>query len=231
MELVLIRHGQPAWANPDGTSTIDPGLTPLGVQQAQRLARWLTRDGQPPFDQLCTSSLRRARETCAAMEDLLGAEAVVQDWLPEIGSPEAWEGRPEDEVVKEIDAMRRRPREEWWDGAPGGETFRDFHQRVTEGLDGWLAEHGARSHRFDPDHLWDLPEDGPRVALFAHVGTNSVIISHLLGIAPQPWEWERFACDHSGVSVLRSRQIAGGAIWSLEYFSDVAHLAAEQVTA
>ncbi len=231
MELVLIRHGQPAWADDHGTSTNDPGLTPLGARQAAKLADWLTREGQLPFDQVCASPLQRARETAAALEGLLGVEATVQDWLREIGSPLEWEGRPEDEVVKEIDAMRRRPREEWWDGAPGGETFRDFHQRVTGGLDAWLAELGAREHRFDPDHLWDLPEDGPRVALFAHVGTNSVITSHLLGLTPQPWEWERFPCDHSGVTVLRSRQLAGGAIWALEYFSDVAHLPADEVTA
>ena len=52
MELVLVRHAQPAWANPDGTSTNSPGLTPLGRMQAERLAEWLAGEESPDFDAL-----------------------------------------------------------------------------------------------------------------------------------------------------------------------------------
>lgn len=231
MELVLIRHAQPAWADPDGTSRNDPGLTDLGQRQAQQVARWLVEERLGTFDEVLTSPAARTRATAAATEEALGVQAEVQDWLLEIQMPADWEGQPEDEVVKVLSRMRRRPREEWWDGAPGGESFRDFHRRVTGGLTAFLAQRGAREHPADPLHLWDIPHPGPRVLMFAHAGTNSVMVSHLLGIEPQPWEWERFPCDHASVTVLRSRRIANGSIWALEYFSDVAHLPADDVTA
>lgn len=232
MQLVFIRHAQPAWAGPDGRSTNNPGLTPLGQRQAAHLAEWLARPESPNFDEIFTSPARRTRETAKAAEDRLGVTAEVQDWLLEIGMPNAWEGQPEDEVVKVIERMRTRPRDEWWAGHPGGERFDTFHQRITGGLDAFLAGYGVTKHQDDPDHLWHVPGDAPSsIGLFAHAGTNSVVTSHLLGLTPQPWEWERFPCDHASVTVLRSRPIANGAIWALEYFSDVAHLSREDVTA
>ncbi|CAN5455370.1 hypothetical protein BH23ACT9_BH23ACT9_09140 [soil metagenome] len=232
MELVLIRHAQPAWRAADtGLSTNDPELTPLGQEQAAQLAEWMGGTDRPAVDGLFVSTARRSRQTAAALEQVLGLPADVQPWLVEIGAPEEWHGRPEDEVVATLDAIKTRPLEEWWDGAPGGESFRDFHARVTEGIESLLAGYGAGRHARDPERLWDVPDEGPRLVLVAHLGTNSVLTSHLLGIDPQPWEWERFACDHSSVTVLRSRAIADGDIWALEHFSGVAHLAPGQVTA
>lgn len=231
MELLLVRHAQPAWRATTGLATNDPSLTPLGREQARLLAARLGRDGAAGVDGLYVSTARRSRQTAYAIGDVLGLSPAVQEWLVEIGAPEEWEGRPEDDVVATLEAMKHRSLEAWWDGAPGGESFRDFHARVTGGIEAFLAGYGATRHRGDPARLWEIPEDGPRLVLVAHVGTNSVLTSHLLGIDPQPWEWERFAGDHASVTVLRSRPIADGDIWALEYFSDVAHLSPEQVTA
>lgn len=231
MELVLVRHAQPAWAGHGGLATNDPGLTPLGREQATRLAQWMAGSHFGHVDGLFVSTARRSRQTAAAIGEVLQLTAVVEGWLLEIGQPDEWEGRPEDEVQQVLQANRARPLEDWWDGAPGGESFRHFHARVTDGIEGFLARYGAGRHAQDPARLWDVPDDGPRLVLVAHAGTNSVLTSHLLGIPPQPWEWERFSCDHASITVLRSRPIADGDIWSLEYFSDVAHLAEDQVTA
>jgi broad specificity phosphatase PhoE len=77
----------------------------------------------------------------------------------------------------------------------------------------------------DADGLWHVPADAPRrVLAFAHAGTNSVVLGHLLGLQPEPWEWERFASRHASITTLRTRTIAGRAIFSLESFGDVAHL-------
>ncbi|HUG84051.1 MAG TPA: histidine phosphatase family protein [Euzebya sp.] len=231
MELVLVRHAQPAWRAQSGLATNDPGLTPLGHEQATKLALWMAQPQRPRVDGLFMSTARRSQQTAAILGEALGLTAVLAPWLVEIGSPEEWEGTPEDEVVATLNEMKARPLEDWWDGAPGGESFRDFHARVTDGIEGFLARFGAGRHQGDPARLWDVPDDGPRLVLVAHAGTNSVLTSHLLGIAPQPWEWERFATDHASVTVLRSRPIADGDIWALEYFSDVGHLAPDQVTA
>ncbi|MGI9017763.1 MAG: histidine phosphatase family protein [Euzebya sp.] len=230
MELVLIRHAQPAWRSTDGLATNDPGLTPLGQQQATALAEWM-RDRSHPVDGLFASTARRSQATAQVIGSVLGLEPLIEPWLLEIGAPQDWEGQPEDEVVATLARLKSRPLDQWWDGAPGGESFRDFHKRVTEGLEGFLSRFDAIRHQGDPARLWAVPDNGPRLVLVAHAGTNSVMTSHLLGIDPQPWEWERFACDHASATVLRSRPIADADMWALEHFSDVAHLPHDQVTA
>ncbi|NIR40232.1 MAG: histidine phosphatase family protein, partial [Actinobacteria bacterium] len=37
MEIVLVRHAEPAWVS-DGRTVADPGLTPLGTAQARAAA-------------------------------------------------------------------------------------------------------------------------------------------------------------------------------------------------
>jgi probable phosphoglycerate mutase len=99
---------------------------------------------------------------------------------------------------------------------------------VTTGLVAELAEIGVEQ---DDDGLWHVPDGSPRLLLIAHAGTNSVVLSRLLGLTPEPWEWERFASNHASLTVLRAVPIAGRHIFSLQLFSDVSHLPTELVTA
>ncbi len=230
MELVLVRHAQPAWRNDDGSSTNDPGLTELGEQQARTLATWM-QDSGDPVDGLFVSTASRSKATAEQIGQVLNLQPVEEPWMLEIGAPDEWEGQPEDEVIATLDKLKSRPLDQWWDGAPGGESFRDFHTRVTRGLEGFLSRFGGERHDDDPARLWDVPDDGPRLVLVAHAGTNSVITSHLLGLDPQPWEWERFPCKHASTTILRSRPIASADMWALEYFSGTAHLPPDHVTA
>jgi len=225
MELVLVRHAQPEWSR-DRTARVDPGLTERGREQADLVAGRLARD---PYDRLLVSTAARARETAAPLHDLVPAVGPEErDWLHEIRVPGHWEGTPQDEVDLAFREARVRDREDWWDGLPGGESFRDFHARVTAGLDAELATLGLARHE---DGLWRLPDRLPRrIVLVAHGGTNSVVLGHLLNLAPEPWEWERFACDHASVTRLSTSAIASGHIFSLQRFSDVGHLPDDLVT-
>jgi probable phosphoglycerate mutase len=127
MELVFVRHGEPEWAR-DGLTVDDPQLTDRGRRQADLLAERLAGE---PFDRLVVSPLRRARETMAPIEARLGGEAIVLDWLAEIRNPR-WEGTPAENVERIFADSRGRPASQHWDGLPGGESFRDFHERVTK---------------------------------------------------------------------------------------------------
>jgi broad specificity phosphatase PhoE len=225
MELVLVRHAQPEWAR-DRTAQVDPGLTEVGRRQAHLAADRLAGE---PFDRVLISTATRARQTASPLLPRLDTTpAAERPWLHEIHMPAAWEGTPSEEVGRVLAEARGRPRDAWWDGLPGGESFRDFHARVTQGLVEELAALGI--HR-DAAGLWHVPEGSPRLLLVAHAGTNSVVLGHLLGLEPEPWEWERFASDHASLTVLRSTRIAGGHIFSLQRFSDVSHLPADLVTA
>ncbi len=224
MELVLLRHAQPAW-NHDERAQVDPELTALGHEQARRTAARLVGE---PFDRVLVSTAVRAGQTAAP---LLAARPDLpterRDWMHEIRMPGSWQGTPSEEIGRVLREARVRTRAQWWDGLPGGESFADFHARVTRGLEQELAGLGVHATE---DRLWQVADDAPRVLLIAHAGTNSVVLGALLGLEPEPWEWERFASAHASLTVLRSVSIAGGHIFSLQRFSDVGHLGDGQVT-
>ncbi len=226
MEILLLRHAQPEW-NRAGLSQVDPGLTELGQRQAELAAKRLAREH---FDEVLVSTATRSQETAAPVRaDHDGVTTHDRAWLHEIRMPTTWEGTPAEEVDRAFAEARHRPREDWWEGMPGGESFRDFHARVTIGLEAELAEANVR---YDPDAaLWDVPREAPRLLMVAHAGTNSVVLGRLLGLEPQPWDWERFGSDHASLTVLRSTRIGGGHIFTLQSFSDVSHLPDELVTA
>jgi probable phosphoglycerate mutase len=218
MRLTFIRHGEPAWVV-DGRSIDDPSLTERGRRQTELLAKHLT---DLSCDEVFVSPLVRAGETAAPLLEALGMEAEEAPWLAEISAP-PWDGAPEDQVLRVFAEGRARPVEEQWDGIEGGESFRDFHQRVTGGLTAMLAERGTRP--VGPGSpLWEVDSPGHHVALVAHAGTNAVAIGHLLGIDPVPWEWERFVMRHTSVSELAPYDTAGSCAFSLLRLNDVEHL-------
>lgn len=218
MELLLVRHGQPEWVR-DGLSVDDPPLTALGREQARRLGARLQG---LEVDELVVSPLRRAQETAAPVVDALGIEPVTLDWLAEIAAP-VWEGTPSEVVERIFRETRERPLDEQWLGIPGGETFHDFHDRVTGGLRGMLDDLGAEQVSEHPP-LWHLRTPHRRVVVVAHAGTNATALAHLLGIAPVPWEWERFVSFHASLTQVQPLEISGGHSFSLFRFGDVGHL-------
>jgi len=220
MEIIFIRHGEPGWSV-DGWSQPDPHLTERGHLQAELSAERLSI-AERPVNEIIVSPAIRAQETAAPIATRLGLSPVTLDDVVEIKMPD-WSGQLE-ETVQGIfmDAKHRSP-DEWWDGIPGGETFRDFHTRVTGAFDALLA---ARGIVRDPEraHLWKVADEERRVAIVAHGGTNAVAIGHLLGVDPTPWEWERFILYHASFARVRAIPLAGGHVFSLRTFNDREHL-------
>jgi probable phosphoglycerate mutase len=220
MELVLVRHAQPDW-EPGGRAVDQPALTPVGQEQARRTALVLARER---FDRLYVSPLRRARETAEPIAKALGLEPKVESWLRELELP-PMEGKTEEEVERFFRSARARQLEKWWDGFPGGESFRHFYERVSAGIEGLLVgAHRLRVHRDGGHRLWQVPEPGQRILVVGHEGSCSVILSHLLGIEPVPWAWLRFSIAWAGVARLRAAQVGGGAVWVLNAFNQSQHL-------
>jgi len=220
MELILVRHGQPDW-EPGGRAVDDPELTAAGHEQARRVADQLAGE---VFDAIYVSPLRRARETIAPLAERLGVEPRVESWLRELGLPKM-HGMTSSEVQAFFRNARERELAEWWDGPPGGESFRHFHERVSAGAEGLLQrDHRMRIHEDSGHRIWQLPETSDRILAVAHEGTNAVLLSHLLGIEPVPWEWVRFSSVWCGIARLRAVPVASGAVWVLEGFNERSHL-------
>jgi probable phosphoglycerate mutase len=216
MEVVVVRHAQPDW-EPDGRARDEPELTALGRAQAEATARVLLAER---FDALYVSPLRRARETCEPIEKALGLPARVESWLAEVRLP-SLEGTPLEEVQRFFARLRMRDLADWWNGPEGGESFRHFHERVTTGVEEVLGAHGARRVS---QSLWTVPEGERRLLMVAHGGSIAVLLSHLLGIDPEPFENERFQLGWTGIARLRTLPIAGAHVWSLQAFNTRAHL-------
>jgi probable phosphoglycerate mutase len=218
MKFLFVRHGQPEWFR-DNKAVDDPGLTVTGRAQAQRLARRLSLEH---VDELLVSPLPRARETAQPLAEAIGVEPVICDWLAEIASP-PWQGSPFEQIQKIFREHRVKPVDQHWDGLEGGEPYRDFHRRITHGLQGFLDSRGDQRVRDDPA-LWSLSEPGRKVVVVAHAGTNATAVGYLLGIPPVPWEWERFVSAHAAVSILKPIEVADHHAYSLTLMADVAHL-------
>jgi 2,3-bisphosphoglycerate-dependent phosphoglycerate mutase len=224
MELVLVRHAEPEWSR-DGLSIDDPSLTDRGHEQARRLADRLAHEH---FDSVLVSPMVRAQQTAEPVLATLGVEPFTEDWLEEVRMPD-WTGTPSAEVDELFERAMARPIEDHWDGMAGGESFRDFHQRVTKGLEAALAPLGVIPTD-DDTPLWEIDDPSARALVVAHAGTNATIIGHLLGIQPLPWEWERFVMFHASFSVLRPLRIGHGWSFSLFRLGDTEHLPDEMRT-
>ena len=220
MELVLIRHGEPEWVR-DGLNVVNPPLTERGQMQAERVGEEL---GGEYFDEIIVSPLLRARQTAAPLLAALGRVEAIEPFLEEIREPN-WHGSPFEMARAAYDEDRERPAEERWGGlSGGGEPPREFVQRVRTGAAGYWESRGMRRVQHSLP-MWDL-DDAPdrRVAVVAHAGTNGVLLCHLLGLEPVPWEWDRFVTHHASITRLSTMKMRDGYTFALNRLSDVEHL-------
>lgn len=225
MWLTLIRHAEPAYVS-GGRAWSDPPLTERGHEQARLVGERATRWN---VDEVWVSNMVRARETAEPVAEATGVKPEVMEWLGEIRNPPEWDGSPADEIEDYFASSHSRTVEEMWEGVPGGESFRSFHERIHGGLQSAFADRDIRQTE-ERTHLWS-GVDERRIVVVAHGGTNALILGMLLGVEPTPWEWDRFTHVHSGVSRLVSQPTAGNHAWSLRALSDRSHLPPDMVTA
>lgn len=219
MEIVLIRHGEPEWVR-DGLNVDNPPLTQRGHHQAAAMAEFVR---EQHFDEVFCSPLRRARQTAAPLFAALGRDEQIDPWLEEIRNP-IWHGTPEQKSAEAYRQDRARRSHERWQGLEGGEPVSDFVERIHLSCSLFLAERAI--HRTGAElAMWDIADPERRIALVAHAGTNSVVICHLLGLAPTPWEWDRFVIGHASVSCLRTMEMGDGHSFSLTRLGDNEFLA------
>lgn len=221
---MLIRHGQPEWVR-DGLNVVDPPLTELGHRQAAALAAVMATQ---ELDEVLVSPLLRARQTAAPVLAALGRGEDIDMWLEEIRDPK-WHGTPAERAAEAYRELNSRAAADRWRGLTGGEDIREFVDRIRLGAEKFLQERGV--HRMEGElPVWHIAEPGRRIALIAHAGTNTIVICHLLGLPPTPWEWERMVLRHASISRLEAIPVGDGFTFSLTALSDVEHLPAADRT-
>lgn len=213
-----MRHAEPEWVK-DGLSVVNPPLTKRGWRQAEALAAALADE---PFDEVLVSPLIRARQTAAPLLALTRRAERVDPWLEEIRDPE-WHGTPAERAEQAYREMRELPLDDRWRGLTDGEPVSEFTERIRLGASLFLAERGVER----TDHelpVWKVVEPGARILLIAHAGTNSIIICHLLGLEPTPWEWDRFVLGHGSITRIEAIPVHQQYTFSLTKLSDTEHL-------
>jgi probable phosphoglycerate mutase len=145
--ILLIRHGETAWnAERRLQGHLDIALNPEGERQASLLAAALADE---PIDAIAASDLLRARQTAQAVAGVHGLPVQLDRELRE-RCYGGFEGLLYSEIAqrfplefaawqaRDVDALLPA-------GANRGETFRQFHHRVTTALQRWAQAHPGKT--------------------------------------------------------------------------------------
>lgn len=168
MHLFLVRHGESYVNLPDWTGgPVDAGLTDLGQQQAEQVARWLA-GYLPEPTALFASTMKRARETAAAIAAAYGDLPVQHDdRIREIGN--CWP----DATSINIDAEPPEFADHWASERPyipiakDGETWGDFVTRVG---------------RFLYEVVEALPEPDQEAIVVCHGGVINAVLDVVFNV-------------------------------------------------
>jgi len=191
----------------------------LGFRQADVLGERLKDDR---FDHVFVSPLLRACQTAAPLLKHHHRPQIIEPWLEEIREP-AWHGQPAEVTIKAYNDDAQANAGDRWSGLSGGEAVSDFVARIRAGCTDFLARNGVRRQETTLP-VWDIDDPATSFVFVAHAGTNSVIICHLLGLEPTPWEWERFVIGHASMTTIKAIKLGDGYTFSLENLSDLEHL-------
>jgi probable phosphoglycerate mutase len=209
MEILLIRHGDPDYAN--------DSLTERGVAEARQLAHALS---SVSLDDLYVSPLGRAQATCALTAEAKNVTPVTLDWLRERGikrgSVYLWEA-PGDMF---LGADTLGTQNDWFepDGAmPEG---REQFERVRAGFDDLLRSYGyvRQGHGYQVEN-----GSNKRIALFCHKGVILTLLADILHWA-LPMVFVSLHIHPSGVTRLEMVEHDGSAHLKALAINDLSHL-------
>jgi len=141
--IYLVRHGQTEF-NRIGRlqGHVDSPLTPLGMDQAERVGALLkTLIGDPAGWAIEASSLGRTAHTARIIAGVLGAgDIVLEDRLREV-SMGSWDGLTVDEIAAIApEAVAAAKRSSLFFQSPDGETYDVMRARIRSWLDEALAD-------------------------------------------------------------------------------------------
>ena len=218
MRIIIVRHGNPDYAN--------DSLTEKGWKEARLLAQQLSKT---ELTHIYVSPYGRAQATASCTLEKLNTTAETLEWMKEfeprirrpdrlIGRTRAWDWMPEDWS----DRDHFYSYENWASDPIMREAHvKEEYDRVCEGLDELLAKHGYRHE----GRLFKVAQGNhDTLCLFCHFGVEMVMISHLLHLSPMPL-WHGFVASPTGVTVIHSEERQKGiASFRIQTFGDLSHL-------
>ncbi len=200
-EVFMVRHGQTD-SNVDGLfhGATDVPLNAFGLRQAQLVASRIERLER--LDSLHSSPLQRALTTAQAIASRTSLQPILHLDLSEMdfGQAEGLTLATMSEQFPEM-AIRFTDMSDHEARFPGGESRREFHNRVRVALDRIVADHS-----------------GARLVVVAHGGVIASLVAQILGDDPN--DWRKYSIDNCSVTHLELA--TSGPIAHL--LNDVVHL-------
>ena len=200
-EVFMVRHGQTD-SNVDGLlhGATDVPLNGIGLRQAQLVASRIEQLER--LHSLHSSPLQRALTTAQAISSRTGLTPRLHHGLSEMnfGQVEGLTVAEMSEQFPEL-AVRFLDYSDLEARFPGGESRREFHDRVRIALDRIVTTNA-----------------GQRLVVVAHGGVIASLIAQVLGEDPN--DWRRYTIDNCSVTHLEFA--TSGAIAHL--LNDVVHL-------
>lgn len=216
MKLLIIRHGDPDYANDT--------LTEVGHKEADLLAKFLN---DKKIDKIYVSPLGRAQKTAEYTCKAKGMDATTLDWLREFPAkvkkpnPDdsvAWDWLPADWTAVEEFFDRK----EWLTNpAMQAAGVPETYATVMAGLDALLAEHGY-VREGNAYRVTNSNEE--TIALFCHFGLECVLLSRLINVSPMVLWHGTCAAPTSVTTLYTEERRKGIAYFRMAEFGSVAHL-------
>ena len=211
MQALLIRHGDPDYAN--------DALTAQGHAEAEALADRLRHE---PIDDIYASPMGRAQATMSYTALAHRKKPTTLDWLHELdgnfdGSRWSWSVHG----VEVLSGAELPSHHNWAHVAPYGPHMQPAHDALAMQFDALIRRYGYV--REGLRYRVKLPCD-KTIALFCHGGVCLSLVSHLLNW-PLPLVYSHLYYDPTGLTRVVWAEQDGYAVPKAKCINDLSHLA------
>lgn len=177
--VIMVRHGRTELTETNrisGRTGLNPGLSDLGQEDAQRAATELSNLGKRGFWKninpptvVISSPLQRTLDTAQIIAAKLGLKVEVVEDFAEISFGE-WDGLTNEELFEKWPDEYQTWRGSWDVPPPNGESLADFDLRIRGALERTIEKHA-----------------GATVVVVAHVMPIRGVLRYSLGAGPETY--------------------------------------------
>lgn len=217
MKILIIRHGDPDYANDT--------LTPAGLKEAEYLSERLIN---LPISDVYCSPLGRAKDTAKPYLEKSKKEMTVLPWLREFSGTVIRPDTKEKGIPWDLQPAFWTKEEKlfskttWLDSnlMKSGDVEK-IYKETTNGIDELLLSYGYKRDGY----IYDCENNTDRtIAIFCHYAMGMTIVSHFSGVSPSLL-WQSFFLPPTSVTTIVSEErIKGKVFFKCKQMGDTSHL-------
>jgi len=197
MKLILIRHGLPFRVEKEDSSPADPELSEEGIEQAQKLARWMKNE---KLDVIYCSPMMRAKMTAKPLADVKRMKINIEPGVAEVDE--------RSHAYIPMEELKEKEPEQWKELLETGvesmfnsmQNLDTFREKVLKSIKRIIAEN-----------------KGKKVAVVCHGGVINIWAAHILGL-------EEFFFFYPGYTSINRFMASSSSVYSVVSLNETGHL-------